>query len=330
MTDSTLRIALPSSGALHDPCMSFMRSCGLPVSRTNSRRYIASVDSIPNTTVMFQRSSDITSMVDEGTVDLGIIGMDQFMENRREDGDTRVAIDRLGFGRSSLVLAVPDSWVDVTSISDLADISVEFRSGGHDLRVATKYPRLIQRHLLSHGVSYFSLVNSSGTLEAAPAMGFADIIGDITESGTTIRENRLKQIDGGTAITSEACVISRRMSPDRDCGRLAAARLMLEMMEAHLGARSCVSVTANMRGETAEELAEYVLRYEDISGLRGPTIARVFAPDGLDWFSVTVIVEESRLMVAVDRLRKIGGISVTVSKPDYVFQSECKSYARLI
>ena len=166
--------------------------------------------------VMFQRGSDITAKVDEGSVDLGIVGKDQFLENRREDGDTRVVIDELGFGRSSLVIAVPDSWVDVSSISDLAEISVEFRNRGQDLRVATKYPRLVQRHLLANGVSYFSLVESSGTLEVAPSMGFADIIGDITESGATIRENRLKQIDGGTAITSQACVIARRMAPDGD------------------------------------------------------------------------------------------------------------------
>ena len=306
-----------------------MRSCGLPVSRTNPRRYVAEISSAPGVTVMFQRGSDIVGKLDEGSVDVAIVGKDQFLERRREDGDSRVVIDGLGFGKSQLVIAVPDSWADVTSISDLADIATEFRSQGQDLRIATKYPRLVQRHLLAHGVRYFSLVHSSGTLEAAPAMGFADIIGDITESGTTIRENRLKQIDGGTAIISQACVISRRMDPERDAVRLARARLLLEMMEAHLGSRGYVSVTANMKGETAKDVAEYVLAHDDISGLRGPTISRVFSPDGSGWFAVTVIIEESRLLAAVHRLREIGGTSVTVSKPDYVFQAECKSFANL-
>ena len=330
MSDSTLRLALPSSGALHDPCMAFMRACGLSVSRANSRRYIAEVRSVPGVTVMFQRGSDITPKIDEGTVDLGIVGKDQFLENRREDGDSRVVIDGLGFGRSNLVLAVPDSWVDVTSMADLAEVSVEFRDSGRDLRVATKYPRLIQRHLLAHGVNYFSLVQSSGTLEAAPAMGFTDIIGDITETGSTMRENRLKQIDGGTAISSDTCVISRKMDPDTDRARLATARLLLEMMEAHLGAKTFVRVTANMKGETAEEVAEYVLRHSDISGLQGPTISRVFTPNGAGWFAVTVIIEENRLLSAVDTLRQIGGTSVTVDKPSYVFQSRSTSYSRLV
>ena len=325
-----LRLALPSSGALHEPSMSFMRACGLSVSRTNNRRYIAEVRSVPDVTVMFQRGSDITAKIDEGTVDMGIVGKDQFLENRREDGDSRVVVDGLGFGRSNLVLAVPDSWVDVTSMADLADISTEFRSSGQDLRVATKYPRIIQRHLLAHGVNYFSLVQSSGTLEAAPAMGFADIIGDITETGSTIRENRLKQISGGTAMTSDACVIARRMHPELDNNQLAAARLLLEMMEARLGARTFVRVTANMKGETADEVAEYVLRHPDISGLQGPTISRVFTPNGASWFAVTVIIDENRLLPAVDTLREIGGTSVTVDKPTYVFQSELTSYSRLI
>ena len=326
----TLRLALPSSGALHDPCIAFMRACGLPVSRANSRRYIAAVRSVPGIAVMFQRGSDITMKVDDGTVDMGIVGKDQFLENRREDGDSRVVVDGLGFGRSSLVLAVPDSWADVTSIADLAEISMEFRGEGKDLRVATKYPRLIQRHLLAHGVNYFRLIPSSGTLEAAPAMGFADMIADITETGTTIRENHLKQIDGGTAITSEACVISRRMTVERDSAQLETARLLLEMMEARLGARGFVSVTANMKGETAEEVAEYVLRHPDISGLQGPTISRVFTPSGAGWFAVTVIIAENRLLPAVDKLREIGGTSVRVDKPAYVFQSELRSYPRLV
>ena len=330
MTNSTLRLALPSSGALQHPAMSFMRSCGLAVSRPNDRRYIARVPSLPNVAVMFQRSSDITSKIDEGSVDLGIVGKDQFLENRREDGDTRIIMERLGFGRSRLIVAVPDSWVDVTSISDLADISVEFRERGQDLRIATKYPRLIGRHLLANGVNYFSVIHSGGTLEAAPAMGFADIIGDITESGNTIRENRLKEIDGGTVMQSEACVVSRKMYPNEEGEALETARLLLEMMEAHIHAGGYFEVTANMKGETDAEVAEYVMKRADTSGLRGPTIAKVFNPEGEGWFAVTVMVEEKRLLPAVARLREIGGSSVRVSKPHYLFQADCKSYFRLM
>ena len=72
------------------------------------------------------------------------------------------------------------------------------------------------------------------------------------------------------------------------------------------------------------------MKRSDTSGLRGPTISTVFNPEGEKWFAVTVMVEEKRLLPAVARLREIGGGSVRVSKPHYLFQSECKSYARLI
>ena len=102
---------------------------------------------------------------------MGIVGLDRYLEMRSEGGDTNVVIDDLNFGRCQLVLGVPDSWVDVVSLADLADVSMEFRQQGRDLRIVTKYPRLVERFLLRSGINLFSLVHSSGTLEAAVAMG---------------------------------------------------------------------------------------------------------------------------------------------------------------
>ncbi len=199
-TNGDLRIAIPSDGALYDPTLTFLRSCGLPVVRGNSRRYTALIPTLPGASVLFQRTSDITLKVEEGSADIGVVGYDRFLEVRREGGAAGVVIDSLGFGGCELVLGVPDSWVDVSSLADLADLSMEFRSQGRDLRIATKFPRLVERFLLKNGVNFFSLVHSSGTLEAAPVMGFADIIADISSSGTTMRENRLKQINGGSIL----------------------------------------------------------------------------------------------------------------------------------
>ncbi|HAL46464.1 MAG: ATP phosphoribosyltransferase [SAR202 cluster bacterium] len=326
-----LRLALPSSGALYQSALDLLSACGLAVHRTNLRRYTAEIRALPGVVVSFQRGSDITAKIEEGSADIGIVGKDRFLESRRGDGDTRVVLE-LGFGRSQLVMAAPDSWVDVTSVADLADLSVEFRDQGEDLRVATKYPRLTERHLLDHGVNYFSLVQSSGTLEAAPAMGFADVVADITESGTTLRENHLKQIHGGSIIQSQACLVSRRFvdGADGPDGRqLASARALAEMIEAHLAAKSYYSITANMHGESADEVGQYILAHAEISGLRGPSISAVHAQDSSGWYAVTVIVEQERLLSAVEQLRGIGGTSVTVSKPDYVFHSTCQAHERL-
>ena len=324
-----LRLAVPSDGALHEPALLFLRSCGLGVKRTNLRSYAAEVPGLPGTKIHFQRASDIALKVEDSSADMGIVGHDRFLESKQEDGFSRIIIDNLGFGHSELVIGVPDSWIDVTSIADIADLSVEFREEGKDLRVATKYPKLVERFLLGNGVNYFSLVHSSGTLEAAPAMGYADIIVDISSTGTTMRENRLKTVHGGSVISSEACLIGNSRQILSDPKKLSLAKMMIQRIEAHLQSLELYIVTANMRGETAEKVAGYVLEHKDISGFRGPTISKVYSDDGQNWFAVTVIVKQGNLLEVVERFRQIGGSSVTVSQPNYVFNSESNAIARL-
>jgi ATP phosphoribosyltransferase len=324
-----LRLAVPSDGPLHETTLLFLRSCGVGVLRTNLRRYAVEIPTLPGVTVHFQRGADIAPKVEEGSADMGIVGQDHFQETRREGGNSHIIIENLGFGHSELILEVPDSWVDVTSLADLADLSMDFRERGRDLRIVTKYPRLVERFLLRCGVSYFLLVPSSGTLEAAPAMGYADVVADISSTGATMRENRLKAIHGGSVMMSEACLISNRALVTAAVEKLNLAKALVERFEAHLQALEFYSVTANMRGEAPEEIAGRVLGQADISGLRGPTISKVYTSDGEGWYAVTVMVEKEKLLGAVERFREIGGSSVTVSQPDYVFHSECKAVARL-
>ena len=327
----TLRLAVPSSGRLQELTVSFLRSCGLGVSRTNSRRYTAEIPTLAGVQVIFIRGSDVTPMVEEGSADLGIVGRDRYQEMRREGGSTDVVIGELGYGHCKLELGVPDSWVDVTSLADLADVSVqEFREKHTDLRVATQYPRLVGSFLLKNGVSYFLLVQSSGALEVAPAMGYADVIADLTSTGATMRENRLKPIRGGTIMESQACLIANIDTVTACRESLELARTFVEFMEAHLESEGFYSVTANMRGETPEEVASRVLAHPDISGLRGPTISKVHTLDGEGWFAVTVVVEKSKLVSAVGSLRGIGGSSVTVSQPRYVFDSDTTALDKLL
>ena len=180
-------------------------------------------------------------------------------EHRSEDDEIVVVHGELGFRRCSLVLAVPEGWVDVTSVSDLAEVAVELRSAGRELRVATKYPNLTRQFLYDRGMTYFELVEVSGAIEAAPALETADIICDITSSGVTLRENRLKTVAGGVVVESQACLIGNRRGLLADPERLEATRGLLELIEAYLRSRQQVSITANIRGESAEAVARRVL-----------------------------------------------------------------------
>ena len=158
--------------------------------------------------------------------------------------------DNLGYGTCELVLAVPDSWVDVSSIEDVADLSVLFRDKGKSLRIATKYPSLTRKWLYERGIVQFSLVEAEGALEAAPSMGFADMIADITTSGTTLRENRLKRVTGGTLLRSQACLVGNRRALLGDTRKLQLAD-DADWIEAHLKAKKFMSVTANIEGVLA-------------------------------------------------------------------------------
>ena len=324
-----LRLAVPSDGALHDPALAFLSACGIGVLRSNLRTYTAEIPALAGVVVHFQRSVDIPAQVEEGTVDMGIVGIDRIFEQGREGGNTGVVIEELGFGQCRLVLGVPDSWVDVDTVGDLADLAIDFRQKGMELRVATKSPRLVERFLLANGIKYFAVVHSSGALEAAPGLGFADIVADIMTTGATMRENRLKTVQGGSILTSEACLIGNRSVLAAEPDKLESAKRLVEIIEGHLRSLEYYSVTANMRGEGPEQIAGRLLQHSEISGLRGPTISRVYTADGEGWYAVTLIIEKEKLLGAVDHLRRIGGHSVTVSRPDYVFQSECAAIERL-
>ena len=320
LSNENLRVAIPSDGAMYEPTLLFLDACGLRVNRANSRRYVADIPFLPRLDVLFQRSADITSKVEDGTSDLGLLGHDRYLEMRNEDGPSKVLMNDLGFGGCSLALGIPDSWIDVSSIADLAEIAVDFKNNGNSMRIATKSPRLVERFLLSNGISNFSIVESSGTLEVAPAMGFADIIADITSSGTTMRENHLKTIAGGTVIESEACLIANdRLAVDNSMkGKI--AETFVRIIRAHLDSKEFFSITANIEGASSCAVASLVSEYESLCGLQGPTISKVFSGSSGNCFATTVIVARNLLMQAISDLESVGAKSVTVSQLNYVFQ----------
>jgi ATP phosphoribosyltransferase len=324
----TLRIAIPTNSELLDDTVEFLTACGVRVSRRSSRSLSAPIGGIPDSVALFQRSADIPLKVEEGTADLAVVGLDRYLESTPDGTGTIVLNDDLGFGQCRLMLAVPEAWVDVDSVYDLADLSVTMREQGKELRVATKYPRLTARFLYEHGLNYFSVVGSAGAMEAAPLMGYADVIADIVETGTTLRENRLKTLVEGSVLESRAVLVGNVRSLYDDESRRGALRMILELIEGHQNANGVYSVTANVQGETEEAVVSAVLQHPEIAGLQGPTVARVFSKDGQPtaWYAVTVVVQRSELMKAVGDLRGIGASGITASLAAYVFRENSPSY----
>ncbi len=325
----SLRLLLPSDGDLHQPALDFLKGCGLSVRRPNARRYTASIPAIPGVEVLFQRTADITAKVEEGSAELGITGMDRLLEYRDDDRRAAVLVENLGFGRCELVLAVPDVWLDVTSLADLADLALEFRQEGKQLRIATKYPRLLSGFLYDRGINYFTLAPASGTLEAAPVAGYADLIADLTATGTTLRENRLKTLEDGTILTSQACLLANAELLAHSPEALELAHGLTELMEAHMRAEPYFRLTANVQGTSADEVSGMILARPLLAGLRGPTIARVYNVEEIGWFSVSLLVEKERLLEAVYHLRECGAVDVAASQLGYLFDDHSHAYDSL-
>jgi ATP phosphoribosyltransferase len=206
---------------------------------------------------------------------------------------------------------------------------LEFRQEGKQLRIATKYPRLLRGYLYERGINYFTLVPASGAMEAAPSAGYADLIADLTATGVTLRENQLKQLDEGTILASQACLIANPVLLSVSSEALALARPIVELMEGHLRAEPYYRLTANVRAASAEEVSSTVLARPDLAGLRGPAVARVYNIEEQDWFNVSLLIKKGQLLEAVDHLRDCGAIDVAASQLSYLFDGHSEAYENL-
>jgi ATP phosphoribosyltransferase len=326
-----LRIALASNSRMEQQSLDFLAGCGMRVSRPNPRQYRATIPSMSGVEVMFQRAPDVFAKVADGSVDLGITGYDVVREHQREDDGVLILEKELGYSGCALVLAVPEGWIDVSSVTDVAEISAEFRRQGRDLRVATKYPNLSRQFLFDSGINYFTIEESSGALEAAPALNAADVIVDIVSSGVTLRENRLKRVAGGTIVESQACLIGNKAALRDNTEKLELTRQVMERIEAQIRSRDFFSLTGNIRGDSPEAVARRVTSHTEVSGLRGPTISKVYPKLGGEegWYAATVVVQSKLLVQAIDALRRAGAGDVSVHPLVYMFQSKCWSFEAL-
>jgi len=208
-----ITLAIPSKGRLKEQSLEVLAKAGLTVTLPeDDRKYRARIDGLDDVEVAFLSASEIAGEIGQGAVDLGITGEDLVRENLA-DWEARAEIAaRLGFGHADVVVAVPDIWLDVDTMADLDDVAADFRQRhGRRLRIATKYWRLTQQFFsLKHGIQVYRIVESLGATEGAPAAGLADIIVDITTTGSTLRANHLKVLGDGTILKSQACLVASK------------------------------------------------------------------------------------------------------------------------
>lgn len=209
----TVTIALPSKGRMKDDASAVFERAGMKITAVgNDRSYRGRVEGWDDVEVAFLSASEISRELGNGSIDFGVTGEDLVREGLAE-ADKRVEFcARLGFGHADVVVAVPEIWLDVDTMADLGDVAAEFRARhGRRLTIATKYWRLTQQFFSSqHGIQLYRIVESLGATEGAPASGSADIIVDITSTGSTLRANHLRVLNDGIILRSEACLVRAR------------------------------------------------------------------------------------------------------------------------
>jgi ATP phosphoribosyltransferase len=212
MASAALSIAVPSKGRLKQQAADMFGRVGMALRvKGHERRYRGTLNDLDGVEVVYTSAAEIVHQLKAGRVHLGITGEDLIRETLADvDGSIEFLVP-LGFGRADVVVAVPDCWIDVARMSDLEDVAAQFaRTHGRRLRVATKYTNLTRRFFAARGVAGYRIVESVGATEATPAAGTAELIVDITTTGTTLRANHLKVLEDGLILQSQAHLFASR------------------------------------------------------------------------------------------------------------------------
>ena len=210
-----ITIGLPSKGRLKEKAVSFFEDSGLKILQSDKERnYFANIENKPNIKIIYLHAKEIIQRLGDGTLDVGISGLDLLNESEKSLQDKIGIKQKLNFGGANLVVAVPDDWIDVQTIADLEEVAFDIRSKRNTrLRVATKYPNLTNNFLISKGVTQYKLIPSLGATETYPFIGSSEVITDITSSGKTLQDNNLRVLKDGLILKSTACLfISKKRS----------------------------------------------------------------------------------------------------------------------
>jgi ATP phosphoribosyltransferase len=313
-------IAVPAKGRLQENAESFFARAGLElVKPRGARDYRGAIADLPGIEVAYLSAAEIVELLAQGAVHFGLTGEDLVREKIPDADREVVFIDALGFGHANVVVAVPQAWIDVLSMADLDDVATAFRlKHERKMRVATKYVNLTRNFFSAHGVTDYRIVESSGATEAAPAAGTAELIVDITTTGTTLAANGLNGIEDGVILRSQANLVAAR-SADWSSAARDSACIVLDRIAAQTRARAFREVRTRFAGCDAALLAEARKRFGVETPFGGPTSSGM----------ITLHCPPKHVHELATLLREKGAENVSVAGLDYVFSRANGLYAKL-
>jgi ATP phosphoribosyltransferase len=276
-----VRLAIPNKGRISQPTRELIERSGLHIDEGSERRLIArTLD--PHVEILFARPIDIPEYVANGAADMGITGHDMVMERR---SDVRELLD-LQIGKATLVLAVPDE----SAVSGIQEMN--------GARIATEFPSITKAFFEKQGISV-SIVPVGGACEAAPQLGIADAIVDLTSSGDTLRTNHLHIL--AEVLRTSTFLIGNPASLSTKTEKVDEIVLALESV---IRARGQRYIMMNVHRESLDEVRGI------LPGLSGPTVMEVASSENL--VAVHAVVHEERIYRLINLLKRAGAKDILV------------------
>lgn len=276
-----LKLAIQKEGRLTQETLEFLRKSGLEF-ESYKQKLMSSCRNFP-LEIIFVRDNDISGYVENGTVDLGILGQNLLNEMRPK---VKKLLD-LRYGFCSLVVAVPKE----SQIQMIQELKGK--------KVATAYPKSTFRYFKKYNIPV-EIVTISGSVEITPILGMADAVTDLTSTGSTLVLNDLRVIS--EIYNSESVLISSLKVTSEDKKQFLLNKLLIRF-KAVLSAQRYKYVMMIAPEKNLPRLVKI------IPGLKTPTVARLVKPG---WVSVTSVIKEDIFWETVDRLQTAGAFGITV------------------
>ena len=212
MSSNIVKIGIPSKGRLRSGVLNIFKKNKLKIhSERGERDLFGFIKGEKNIIINYLHAREIIERLADGSLDIGFSGYDLLMESEINIQKKVIVKKKYDFGEATLVVAIPDDWIDVQTMPDLEEIAFEFKEKKRNrLRIATKYPNLTREFMFSRGVTQFKLVKSLGATEIYPFTGSSEIITDITSTGATLKANKLRILKDGIILNSQACLMTSK------------------------------------------------------------------------------------------------------------------------
>ena len=276
---SKLKIAVQKSGRLNEDSLKLLKDCGIAINKGKDQLKVV-IDNFPME-ILYLRNSDIPQYLEDGTVDIAIVGENLLIEKQKQVE----VVQKLGFSKCKVSLATP---------KEIEDDSINYFNGK---KIATSYPVTLQKYLDKNNIKA-EIHTISGSVEIAPNIGLADGICDIVSSGSTLFKNGLKETQ--VILKSEAVLVK---SLQLDEGQEEILSKLLFRINAVLRAKNSKYILLNVPNDKIESVTNI------LPVLKSPTILPL-AQEG--WSSLHSVIDENQFWEVIDELKNVGAEDILI------------------